>query len=256
MIRSVKQVLFPTESDKKDSRLQAPKLIQSLIVLVFFVLAICSCVIAWQTVQHAPKVNVVVESKNLSVAQLNQLNQAIALQSSASFFSTDLYLIKDEITALSWVEGVSVTRDWHKGIRIEVLPRQPIARFGSERLLDAQGQVYVPVNEEVLTNYSLVTLQGDEKQAKVIMNQMQQVNEWFAPLGLSVEDMILTPRMTWLIKFDSGLRVLVDGENTAQKLLTLSKSLQSQLLDKKDKIDAVDLRYKNGFAISWKFPKE
>ncbi len=255
MIESVKQIFLPTESDKQYSRIQMPELVQLFVFLAFFALTICTIVIVWNAIEHAPKVSVVIDSDNLNSAQLKQLNKAIDKQPSGSFFSTDLQGLKDNITALSWVDRVSITRDWHKGIRVQALARQPIARFGSEHLLDAQGKVYAPADDDVLTAYDLVSLQGEEKQAEVIMNQMQQVNEWFAPLGLFVEDMILTPRMTWLIKFNSDLRVLVDGENTSQKLLNLSNILQDQLADKKDDIDSIDLRYKNGFAISWKTPE-
>ena len=57
--------------------------------------------------------------------------------------------------------------------------------------------------------------------------------------------------MTWLIRFDNGLRVIVDNENTAQKLLNLSQLLGNQLKNRRDDIQSVDLRYKNGFTIAW-----
>ena len=46
---------------------------------------------------------------------------------------------------------------------------------------------------------SVRNLQGDIEQAPVIMQQMQQINDWYAPLEMQVEDIILTPRMTWLV---------------------------------------------------------
>ena len=57
--------------------------------------------------------------------------------------------------------------------------------------------------------------------------------------------------MTWLIRFDNGLRVIVDNENTAQKLLNLSQLLGNQLSGRRDEMQSVDLRYKNGFTIAW-----
>ena len=57
--------------------------------------------------------------------------------------------------------------------------------------------------------------------------------------------------MTWLIRFDNGLRVIVDNEGTAQKLLNLSQLLGNQLSARRDNIQSIDLRYKNGFTIAW-----
>ena len=57
--------------------------------------------------------------------------------------------------------------------------------------------------------------------------------------------------MTWLIRFDNGLRIIVDNENTAQKLLNLSQLIGNQLENRRAEIQSVDLRYKNGFTIAW-----
>lgn len=107
-----------------------------------------------------------------------------------------------------------------------------------------KGAVFVPADSKDLTQGRFATLQGEITQAPVIMQQMQQVNDWYTPLGMQVEDIILSPRMTWLIRFDNGLRVIVDNENTAQKLLSLSQLLGNQLSERRGEIQSVDLRYK------------
>ena len=35
-------------------------------------------------------------------------------------------------------------RDWNNGVVVSVIARKPIANFGSDRLLDADGVVYEP----------------------------------------------------------------------------------------------------------------
>ncbi len=256
MIETLKQMLFARPvPDKKISPIKTKKskLGRNLVVFfVFILLIVISVFMIKGVINKFPVVEVGISSENLNKLQLKQLNQVVKAHPEGNFFTTELEGIHKEISDLSWVEQVDVTRNWDRGIHIKVLPRKPIARFGSEYLLDAQGQVYVPADGNLSVDSPLVTLQGDPEQAELIMTQMHQVNEWFAPLGLSVKDMILTPRMTWLIKFDSGLRLLVDGENTAQKLLNVSKVLQNQLARKQKKIQSIDLRYKNGFAIAWK----
>ena len=169
----------------------------------------------------------------------------------SSFFISDWKALRDITTGLAWVDQVSISRDWQKGIVVTVLPKQAVANFGTERLVDATGNVFVPADSRDLTQEDFATLQGNMTQAPVIMQQMQQVNDWYAPLGLQVADIILSPRMTWLIRFDNGLRIIVDNENTAQKLLNLSQLLGNQLKNRRDEMQSVDLRYKNGFTITW-----
>jgi len=58
--------------------------------------------------------------------------------------------------------------------------------------------------------------------------------------------------MTWFMQFDSGLRVIVDQDQTMSKLQRLSHLAQTDLQPVWPNIAAIDLRYRNGLAIQWK----
>lgn len=219
-----------------------------------FLMLVLVMMIGYRLYQQAPVAKIVVYPTGLTQQEHQRLSELLAQQTD-TFFATDLSAIIKVSQQLSWLDEVRVTRDWQQGIVVQALPKQPVARFGSERFIDAKGEVFTPLEKRRLTDEHWTTLQGDPSQAKSIMQQMQQVNSWFAPLDLMVEDMILTPRMTWLIRFNTGLRVVVDGENTTQKLMTLSHLLQTELHPRLDEMQALDLRYKNGMAISWKVPE-
>ncbi len=221
-------------------------------VLIIAMIAFCLG-IGYKLYQQAPKMNIYVYPAGLSQSQYHILNTKMQTKQPniGSFFKADLQAIRDDVTNFTWVDEVSVNRDWRRGIVIKAIPRQAVARFGSERLVDAEGKVFVPANEASLTSKPYTTLQGESDQAATIMLQLQYVNTLFQPLNMQVEDMILTSRQTWLIKFNTGMRVVVDGENTAQKIMNVSNVLQNQLVDKVSDIKVIDARYKNGFSITW-----
>lgn len=202
--------------------------------------------------QNKPAEDIVIDDSNLSPAEVQVLASTLSSVGKVQFFSADLEQIHDEVTKLSWVESADVSRDWYRGVMVSVTPRKAIANFGSRQMIDASGQVFVPVDRTQLMNTHLVTLYGDEAEAVDIMTQMNHINTWFEPLGISVKELSLTPRQTWIIGFNSGLRVIVDGENTEQKLYGLPKTLFWHYKDKLNQIQSVDLRYKNGFVIAWK----
>lgn len=215
-----------------------------LFVAIFFVVS--------NRIYNSQPAKVVVNTKNLDAAQYETLNKVMEKKEAGSFFTAILPELKDSAMQQDWISQVDIERKWGEGIVITALPREAIARFGSEHLIDSQGKVYKPVSESELSQPGLIMLQGDADQSTLIMQQMQQVNQWFAPLEMQVEDLVLTPRMTWAIKFNNGMRIIVDNEHTSQKLMNLSQLLQNQLADKKENIAAADLRYKNGFVIDWK----
>lgn len=195
---------------------------------------------------------VAIASQGLSVAQQASLQQAIKPLGGVRFFSADLAQIHHKISQLSWVETASVYRDWQQGVVVSVIPRKAVANFGSDRLVDANGVVFQPADSTQLMDSRLINLQGRDTEAMQIMQRLKRINAWYAPLGVHVQDLILTPRQTWIVRFDNGMRIMVDHEDTEQKLYNLALQLQSSLASDFPKIDSVDLRYKNGFAIAWR----
>lgn len=229
---------------------QAFKWWKILLVLMVFVVAVF---VLLQALERAPKRPLMLDKTDLTHAQINSVQSAIEPLGDMQFFTADLAGVHRAVSALSWVEHASVRRDWQQGIVVSVLPRRAVANFGSQYLLDANGKVYVPADERELMNKTLVNLYSSHAtDASDMMKQMRRVNEWFTPLGMTAQDVTLTSRRTWLIRFSNGLRVVVDHENTEQKLYSLSSLLQGKLAKDLPKMQSVDLRYKNGFAIAWK----
>ena len=243
--------LMSDKARRPTSNFQVPNSVRYFFMVLVLGLLVLILIMGGKALRDAPPAAIHVSNQGLTVAQYQKLQQVMNQQKVSSFFTSDLQALRDITTGLAWVDQVSVTRDWQRGIVVTALPKQAIANFGTERLVDAKGIVFVPADSKDLTQAKFATLQGEITQAPVIMQQMQQINDWYAPLDMQVADIILSPRMTWLIRFDNGQRVIVDNENTAQKLLNLSQLLGNQLSNRRSEIQSVDLRYKNGFTIAW-----
>jgi len=253
MAQTVNEVtdLMSDKAGRPVSKIQIPNSVRYLFMILVIGLLVLILIMGGKALRDAPPAEIHVSNQGLSSAQYNSLQTVMDQQKVSSFFTSDLQALRDITTGLAWVDQVSISRDWQRGIVVTALPKQAVANFGTERLVDAKGAVFVPADSNDLTQERFATLQGEMTQAPVIMQQMQQVNDWYTPLDMQVADIILSPRMTWLIRFDNGLRVIVDNENTAQKLLNLSQLLGNQLSGRRDEIQSVDLRYKNGFTIAW-----
>ena len=252
MAQTVNEVtdLMSDKARRPKSKIQVPHSVKYLFMAMVLGLLVLILIMGGKALRDAPPAAIHVSHQGLTGVQYQSLQQVMDQQKVSSFFTSDLQALRDITIGLAWIDQVSISRDWQRGIVVTALPKQAVANFGTERLVDAKGTVFVPADTKDLTQEKFATLQGEITQAPVIMQQMQQVNDWYAPLGIQVEDIILSPRMTWLIRFNNGLRVIVDNENTAQKLLNLSQLLGNQLSDRRDQIQSVDLRYKNGFTIS------
>lgn len=236
----------------RDKKPPSPDFFANLLMLGVILLLFVTAGLLVHAVRQLPNAPIVVEPQGLTDRQYATLTKLLGSQASDNFLQTELEPYIQQLQQVSWVEQVDVQRDWQQGLKVSVVARQPVAKFGSQRMVDANGVVFKPVDSRVLDAKHWMQLQGDDKNAVVMMQQVKQVADWYQPLGLKVEEVILTPRMAWLFRFDNGLRVLVDNEDTSEKLYQLSVMLQHQLKDKLPTIQTVDLRYKNGMAVTWR----
>lgn len=223
-----------------------PKLLMLGVVLLLLILA----ALAINVFNKLPNAAISLQHKGLNTQQTLQLQQLLGEKADTNLLKADLQSYLAKLETVDWVGQVDVRRDWQQGIVVNVVPRQAVAKFGSERLVDANGTVFKPADSNDLNNASLMQLQGDSQNAVVMMQQIKQVSDWFMPLGIKIDEVIVTPRMAWLFRFDNGLRVLVDNDNTSEKLYRLSIMLQNQLKPQLETLQTVDLRYKNGMAIT------
>ena len=185
-----------------------------------------------------------------SEAENQQLVQYLNPMMKDNYFTSDLEKIRDQALKVSWVDRVVVSRAWPNAIRVRVMPRHAIARWGTGRLLSDNGDVF---SEAVIkTHPELPLLHGPVSQSKMMMRRYNEINQLFHPVHLRLKELYLTERMTWFMQFDSGLRIIVDQDQTMNKLQRLSHLAQTDLQPAWAKIIAIDLRYRNGLAIQWK----
>ena len=195
---------------------------------------------------HIAELNVVGARSD---AEKLQVMQHVAPTVTTNYFTSDLEKIRDQSLELSWVDRVVVSRAWPNSIRVRVMPRHAIARWGTGRLLSDSGDVFSEVTPQ--NNQKLPLLHGPAMQSKMMMRRYNEINQLFLPVNIHLKELYLTERMTWFMQFDSGLRVIVDQEQTMSKLQRLSHLAQSDLKPVWGKISSVDLRYRNGLAIQW-----
>ncbi|ALH94897.1 cell division protein FtsQ/DivIB [Acinetobacter equi] len=167
-----------------------------------------------------------------------------------NYFTSDLKQVRDKALELPWVDRVVVSRAWPNAIKVRVMPKHAIARWGTGRLLSDSGDVFT----EALTknNQQLPLLHGPSHQSKMMMRRYNEINQLFAPMNMRLKELYLTDRMTWFMQFDSGFRVIVDQDQMMSKLQRLSYLAQHDLKPVWNQIAAIDVRYRNGLAIQWK----
>lgn len=220
-----------------------------LFMVVAMLVLLAGCYGLYRVITDARVANLEVIGTQSEFEQ-QQLSKHLMPVVKNNYFTSDLELIRDQALKVSWVDRVVVSRAWPNSIRVRVIERHPIARWGTGRLLSDSGEVFTQAQA---TNHThLPLLHGPMSQSKVMMRRYHEINQLFQPANLRLKELYLTERMTWFMQFDSGLRVIVDQDQTMGKLQRLSQLAQTDLKPVWSDIAAIDLRYRNGLAIQWR----
>ncbi len=204
-----------------------------------------------------------------------QVKQIVESALEGNYFSVSLQRLENKIKQIPWVFSVSLRRQWPSTIVVYVTEVQPISHWGDEQWLNVSGDLVArqPGNH----NENLPLLSGADEQAEVVWEAFRHWSERFASSGISLEALRLDARGLWWLKLSLGALVLnggqsaqvsraqgeaieqpfqvtmvVDKTHSFSRVERFIEALNQKLIIQFPHMERIDLRYPNGFAISWR----
>jgi cell division protein FtsQ len=110
--------------------------------------------------------------------------------------------------------------------------------------------MFTPKNIEPFEDLLLVT--GPEQQHVKVLEIMKGVKTVLADQSLELIEFNINNRWSWKLKLANGLEILLGRNEQLKKLQRFLKTLTVLPQEQIDAMEVVDLRYPNGYAVSWK----
>ncbi|OIN00776.1 peptidase S49 [Polynucleobacter sp. QLW-P1DATA-2] len=195
---------------------------------------------------------------------LKHINKSLVKQEvsetvQGNFFSVRLEDVKRGFETMPWVRHANVRRVWPNGLIVSIEEQKPFGTWGgadSRALMNTHGEIFAGRVSEVGDDVHLIDFYGPEDSGQEVMSLYEKANNWFKPWGAEVTSLALTERYAWHIKLSNGMKVEFGrDEESSDKTLTEERVARlfkywPQVQEKwSNRIDAVDLRYANGFAV-------
>ena len=178
------------------------------------------------------------------------LRQALLPYAQRGFFAVDLAAAQDAVSKLPWVETAEVRKRWPDTLEVRVVEHKPFARWGADRLLSEHGRLFPAKGIQVPKG--LPQFAGPEARTADVVQLYNESRELFAKVGIDVREVALDPRGSWTLGLNNGAVVIV-GRSAARARLDRFVRLLPQLLTQNtQQLARADLRYTNGFALTWK----
>ncbi|MDX1550766.1 MAG: cell division protein FtsQ/DivIB [Lysobacter spongiicola] len=224
------------------------RLLGWLLAVGLVVLPVVAVLNGWVGANHWPL------TKLRATGQFDRVDEALLRETllphaRSGFFAIRLDDAQAAVARLPWVESAEVRKRWPDVLEVVVVEHVPFARWGEDRLLSEHGRLFPAQGIEVPEGLPL--LDGPDTRTGEVVEIYNEARSMFQPLGVGVRAVKLDARGSWTLGLDNGAEVVV-GRSAARARMGRFVRLMPQLLAQQvQRLVRADLRYTNGFALSW-----
>lgn len=188
------------------------------------------------------EVRLVGELKRTSASEIHAALPPV----SGNFFVADLSEVRAGLERLPWVRRVAVRRVWPGRLEVSVEEHVALARWGEEALVNTHGERFLATTREPLPAFFAPG--GTQSE---VARRYVRFAAIVAPLGTSIERVVLSPRHAWQLRLANGLHLMLgrDADAAEARLKKFVDAYPATLARVSQKYEYVDLRYPNGFAL-------
>lgn len=174
----------------------------------------------------------------------HQIENVVRRELKGNFLTVDLAATRAAFQRLPWVRSVSVRREWPSGLGVAFEEHVPLARWANTALVNTHGEVFRAAYDGELPVFI-----GPEGAAREIAIQYRYFLRSLEAIGERPVQVRVTPRRAWQLRLESGLIVELGREQLEARLARFVAAHGRTVGRIGRRIDRVDLRYSNGFAV-------
>ncbi len=178
-----------------------------------------------------------------------KLEQAMAEQVRGGFFTLDVEQLRAGLLAMPWVAGVALRRVWPDTLLITVQERVPLARWGGQQLVTAQGELFRPAADEIPAG--LPQLEGPAGTEREMVSRYRAMQSHFDAIGLRIARVEQDLRSAWSVEFADGSAIRLGNRQIDERLGRFIRLYPRLKAAGRGRPKQVDLRYTNGFVVHW-----
>ncbi len=218
------------------------------LALLLVTLPVVAVVNGWIGASHWPLRTLRVEGA-LERVDAQRLRATVLPYATQGFFAVRLADAQSAVTRLPWVERAEVRKRWPDVLEVSIVEHRPFAQWGKDRLLSEHGSLFPAQGIQVPKGMPM--LDGPETRVADVVALYNQSRELFATSGIDVRALVLDPRGSWSLTLSNGTQVVIGSSEARLRLARFARLLPQLLSQKQLPLTRADLRYTNGFALTW-----
>lgn len=229
----------------------SPRQLNVLALAFAFVALVLACwgVAAWAARQPAFSLRHVVVGGALKRVDPAHLEAVVREELRGTFFTLRLPEARASLERVPWVKAIALRRRWPNTLLIDVVEHQPLARWTDGALVGADGEVFVAE-----FSGELPQLAGPEGTAWLVAARFRDYGAALRARSVAISELRLSTRGGWRLRTAGSAPLTIEmGRNEPAERLARFIGYYGRtvgaLARTGARVDYVDLRYGNGFAV-------
>jgi cell division protein FtsQ len=195
-----------------------------------------------------PVGQVTVEGEFLYVGKERTM-ELINAELHGDFLELNLMRLKTALEADPWVEQASLRRSWPDSLLVKISEQKPIARWGEQGFMNQRGEIIrVESTAELM---ELPRLDGEETDARRIMQQYQDLAQLLRSRGLEIQALSSDRKKSWRVTLKGNVEIAIGRDQVMEKMRRFITVYDQHLQALWTDVKAIDVRYTNGVAVQW-----
>jgi cell division protein FtsQ len=150
---------------------------------------------------------------------------------------------------VAWVKSVALRRRWPDRLEVSVVEHEPLARWNDSGLVDIEGEAFSADFDGDLPQFN-----GPEGTSAQLAARFRDFGAALSSRALAISELQLSPRGAWRIKTTGSAPLTIElGRSAPGERLTRFVAYHARTLGALaragTRVEYVDLRYRNGFAV-------
>ncbi len=180
-----------------------------------------------------------------------QLRAAVLPHARKGFFAIRLEDAQAAVAKLPWVERAEVRKRWPDVVEVRIVEHRPFARWGDDQLLSEDGDLFPVAGVDVPARLPRFDVDAPAARTADVVALYNQSSEMFASEGVRVREVSLDRRGSWSLLLSNGTRVVIGSQEARLRLARFARLMPTLLAQNPLPLARADLRYTNGFALTW-----
>ncbi len=231
--------------------------VTAMSLFIVFACLVAGALVSWAARSPLFGIGGIVVTGDVNHHNALTLRANVAPKLGGTFFTMDLGVARQAFEAVPWVRHAVVRREFPNRLKVLLQEHRAVAYWGPEgesRLLNNFGEVF-EANVGEVEQEAMPRLIGPEGQANQVLAVFQALQPLFDGMDMTVDQLELTGRGSWVVTLDSGAVIELGRGSTDEVLVRTTRFLKTltqvtaKYGRKPEALESADLRHEDGYAI-------